>query len=59
MYTINELALKLNVSRLTIVRMIADGRLPKPIKLVPAKTSPVRLPPEATDAALAKMGHQQ
>ena len=55
MYTINELALKLNVSRLAIVRMLADGRLPQPVKLGPAKSSPIRIPREETDAAIAAM----
>ena len=57
MYTINELALKVNVSRLTIVNMIKDGRLPAGIELGPAKTSPVRLPRKETDAAIALRGH--
>jgi predicted DNA-binding transcriptional regulator AlpA len=51
-------AKRLNISRLTVYRMIEDGRLPKPIKLTAAKGGALRFDPIAVEVAIARMVQQ-
>jgi excisionase family DNA binding protein len=54
-YTKRQVAETLQVHDVTVDRMVADGRLPKPIKLGTARNSPVRFDAAAVDAAVGRM----
>jgi excisionase family DNA binding protein len=55
MLSVKDVCAMLRVSRSTVVRMTAEGLLPKPVKFGAARNATIRWHPEAIDAALAAM----
>jgi excisionase family DNA binding protein len=45
----------LQVSRISVYRMIADGRLPAGVKLSAGRSGRVRFPKAAVDVAIARL----
>jgi excisionase family DNA binding protein len=54
-YTIPQVMNLLQVSRISVYRMIADGRLPAGVKLSAGRSGRVRFSKAAVDVAIARL----